>query len=183
MAADGNQTDSGARLPRAIGHEDELAPYRLPDGRPLELFRVLAHSTAALGDLRSATTRALQATALTPRLRELLILRVLSREGADAEIAVHLAMFGDEAGLDAAAVTALNLDRLDLEPLECDIVALADGLTVGRGDVDDRLWTRLLDALGASGLVDALFVGTQYVKVALLVRALRIPVPRPQENS
>jgi alkylhydroperoxidase family enzyme len=176
VTGDDKGRGSSARLAPADGHDDELAPYRLPDGRPLELFAVLAHSTAALGDLRSATARALQATVLTVRQRELIILRVLHRIGADSEIAVHLALFGAEAGLDEPASAALADDELDLGPLEHDLVALADAMTAG-GDIDDALWSRLLSALGVGGLVDALFIATQYVKVALLVRALRIPIP------
>jgi len=176
VSADDNGHGSRRRLAPAAGHDDELAPYRLPDGRPLELFAVLAHSTAAFGDLRSATARVLQATVLTARQRELLILRVLHRVGAEAEIAVHLALFGAEAGFDRPASAALAADALDLDPLELDLVALADALTSG-GDVDDALWSRLLFELGADGLVDALFVATQYIKVALLVRALRITNP------
>jgi len=168
---------NGARLVGVSGMEEELAAYRLHDGSPLVLFEVLGHSPAALADLRSATARAVQGTTLSARLRELLVLRVLSRLGARSEIEVHVALFGAAAGLDRNDVRALSDDALQLNPLEADLVALADALTVGGGDVSDALWDRLLAALGTTGLVDALFVGTQYVKVALLVRALRIPVP------
>lgn len=167
----------GSRLPPAQGSEEELAAYHLPDGQPLALFHVLAHSPAALGDLRSATARAIRATSLNARLRELLILRVLDRCRAESEIAVHLALFGQEAGLDGESLRALRDDDLHLEPLERDIVSLADAVSTRGGEIDDVLWDRLLASLGSSGLVDALFVATQYVKVALLVRALRIPIP------
>ncbi len=72
--------------------EPSLDSYRLPDGRPLELFGMVAHSPAALADLKGATARVLSATELSPRFRELLILRILHNYGAVAEWQVHVAL-------------------------------------------------------------------------------------------
>lgn len=171
------------RLQPAEGSTDELEPYRLPDGTPLWLFHVLAHSPAAFADLRAATARVIKATSLTPRQRELIILRVLDRRGASAEVAVHLELFGSETGLDARMLRDLSSPASELNGLERDLVRLADRVSVENGEIDDVLWLRLLSALGPAGLVDALFVATQYVKVGLLTRALRIPVHMTKDDD
>ena len=49
----------------------------------------------------------------------------------------------------------------------------------GRGAVDDDLWRRIHDAVGTRGAVEAVFVGAQYVKVALMNNVLRVEPPLP----
>jgi hypothetical protein len=66
-----------------------LDPYRLPDGRPLPLFEALAHSRAALDDLRRATAACLGAPALDARTREIAVLRVCARAGAETPGGSH----------------------------------------------------------------------------------------------
>lgn len=158
--------------------EAALDAYRLPDGRPLELFGVVAHSPAALADLKGATARVLNATELTPRLRELLILRVLHNYGATAEWRVHLQLFAAGAGISASDVTALRSSEVKVAGLEGAMLELADALS-GRGAVGDELWQRIHDGLGARGAVEAVFVGAQYVKVALMNNVLHVEPPLP----
>lgn len=84
-----------------------LEPYRLPDSRPLPIFQALAHSRTALDDLRRATAACLKAPSLTPRLREIAILRICARAGAAAEWAVHVEMFAAQARLTDTELEAL----------------------------------------------------------------------------
>jgi alkylhydroperoxidase family enzyme len=155
-----------------------LDSYRLPDGRPLALFGMVAHSPAALADLKGATARALNATELSPRLRELLILRVLHNYVATAEWQVHVELFSESAGLSASDLRAVRAEGTTLPGLEGALLEFADALS-GRGAVGDTLWRRLYDELGTKGVVEALFVGAQYVKVALMNNVLQVEPPLP----
>ena len=157
-----------------------LDAYRLPDGRPLGLFGMLAHSPAALADLKGATARALNSTELTPRLRELLILRILHNYSATAEWQVHLALFAEAAEISSSDLAAVRSEEVTLPGLEGALLDLADALS-DRGAVSDELWRRLHDELGTRSAVQAVFVGAQYVKVALMNNVLRVAPPLPPQ--
>ncbi|GGH47309.1 carboxymuconolactone decarboxylase family protein [Microbacterium album] len=151
-----------------------LEAYRLPDGRPLQLFALLGHAPAAFSDLKGATARSLEATTLPVRMRELLILRVLHRFAATPEWQVHVTLFADAAGMDEGDLDGLTSTTPAFTGTEADIVAFADGLCDG-GNIDDALWNRLVGALGTRGAVEATFVGAQYAKVAIMTNVLRVP--------
>jgi alkylhydroperoxidase family enzyme len=158
--------------------DPSLDSYRLPDGRPLALFGIAAHSPAALADLKGATARSLNATELSPRLRELLILRVLHNYGAAAEWQVHVELFSESAGLSASDLRAVRAKGTTLPGLEGALLEFADALS-DRGAVSEDLWNRIHDDLGTPGAVEALFVGAQYVKVALMNNVLQVEPPLP----
>ena len=160
--------------------EPTLDSYRLPDGRPLELFGMVAHSPAALADLKGATARVLNATELSPRFRELLILRILHNYGAVAEWQVHVALFAEDAKISPSDLTALRSKEVTLPGMEGALLELADALS-DRGTVSDELWRHLHEELGTRGAVEAVFVGAQYVKVALMNNVLRVVPPLPPQ--
>lgn len=158
-----------------------LAGYALPDGRPLELFAVLAHSPAAFDDLRRATAACLRGTVLTVREREVIVLRTVARAGAEAEWAVHVALFGAAAGLDASELALLAGRDGSRAPgalpgRERLLVRLADALH-DTMTVDDGLWAELAEVWEPRALVELLMVAAQYGKVAAMVNVLRVPVP------
>ena len=159
-------------------YDHTLDSYRLPDGRPLELFGMVAHSPAALADLKGATARVLNATELSPRLRELLILRVLHNYGAVAEWQVHVSMFGEAAEISPSDQAAVRSAVVTWAGLEGALLELADALS-DRGAVSAELWARIHEGLGTKGAVEALFVGAQYVKVALMNNVLLVVPPLP----
>ena len=155
-----------------------LAPYRLPDGRPMELFGLLAHAPAALTDLRRATTACLRDLDLPVRAREVVVLRTLARAGADAEWALHVHLFAADAGLDATDLAALAGDPAGLPGPERRLTALADACHAAAGRLPDPLWGELsADGWSTGQLVGFLVVAGQYRKVAVLVNALQVEVP------
>ena len=60
------------------------------------------------------------------------------------------------------------------------LLELADALS-DRGTVSDELWRHLHEELGTRGAVEAVFVGAQYVKVALMNNVLRVVPPLPPQ--
>lgn len=160
---------------------DELHSYRLPDGRPISLFALLAHSEPALADLRGATARALQATTLDGRMREVLILRVLALIGAEAERQVHVSLFAEKVGLTHGMLAALaSTDPTGpttaLTPDDQLMIRLAAALC-DSGRLDDATWSALEQRLGLTGAIEAVFVGAQYVKVGVMNNALAVAPP------
>jgi alkylhydroperoxidase family enzyme len=75
-----------------------------PGVAPLLLFRTLARSPRAWRKFRAGSL--LDEGPLTLRCRELVILRVCARTGCEYEWGVHVTVFADAAGLDAATVQA-----------------------------------------------------------------------------
>ena len=168
-----------------------LDPYRLPDGHPLPLFEALAHSRAALDDLRRATAACLGAPALDARTREIAVLRVCARAGAEPEWAVHVRMFAAEAGLGEAEIeaTARPRDAFPWPARDALVIRLADEIH-DASTVSDDLWAALPREYTAQEIVELLLVVTQYHKVACLTNALglRPPagtprMPRPEHGA
>jgi 4-carboxymuconolactone decarboxylase len=156
----------------------ELTPYRLGDGRAMELFVLLAHAPAALRDLRRATTTALRDLDLPVRARELVVLRTLARAGASAEWALHVHLFADAAQLSGSELIAVATDPASLPASDRRLVLLADVCHDHAGVLPDGLWEELsLDGWTTGQLVGFLVVAGQYRKVAVLVNALQVPVP------
>ncbi|MEV5842351.1 hypothetical protein AB0M32_10315 [Streptomyces sp. NPDC051985] len=155
-----------------------LDPYRLPDGRPLALFQVLAHSRAALDDLRRATSACLKGIALDARTREIAVLRICARAAAEAEWAVHVEMFAAEAGLgeDEVRATAAPGVWRGWSARDALLVRLADEIHDGC-TVSDGLWAELADEYTPREIVELLLVVTQYLKVACLTNALGLRAP------
>jgi hypothetical protein len=104
----------------------------------------------------------------------------LHNAGATAEWQVHLALFQEEAGLSAADI---DLIRGAGEPEERDSVALrlADAVCAW-GNLPDDLWADLEAALGTAGAVEAVFVGAQYLKVAVMNNAFKVVPPFPVDD-
>ena len=173
---------SSPRLPPPQLDEEAsagLRPYRLPGGEIIPLFATLAHSPAALDDLKSATRYCIGRSSLDVRLRELAILRVCVLCGAEAEWSTHVAMFADAAGLGGAELA--DVFRAPAQgswtPLERLVLETADSLT-REHSIDDALWRSLQERLAPPEIVDLLMVTGQYLRVAVTTNALRLsPLP------
>lgn len=170
---------AGARLTRPSTLSDELAGrldrYVAPDGAPMALFEAMAHSPLAFRDLTTATTCCLTGE-VDSRKRELLILRVLTQAGAQAEVALHIALFSETAGItckEAALLMDLAADLERYPPEERVLFALADEVH-GSHDVCDETWTRLVEHYSPTQCAELLMIVTQYLKIAVLNNALRL---------
>jgi 4-carboxymuconolactone decarboxylase len=169
-----------ARLQAPADSRGDLDAYRLPDGRPLALFQLLAHCPPALADLRGATARALEATTMPLRPREILILRILVLQDAEAEVQSHVALFADRAGIADAELEELSepVPR-GFGPEDQLMIEIADAINAG-GAIVDELWSRLVERFETAGAVEAVFIAAQYLKVAVLNNALRVIPPFPR---
>ncbi len=88
--------------------------------------------------------------------------------------------FAEDAKISPSDLTALRSKEVTLPGMEGALLELADALS-DRGTVSDELWRHLHEGLGTRGAVEAVFVGAQYVKVALMNNVLRVVPPLPPQ--
>lgn len=153
-----------------------LDEFVLRRGQPLPIFAALAHSPLALEDLAHGTQGAINGTTLPIRQREILILRTLARWNARAEWDIHVLLYAQEASLSTAELATIGgapqyrrwnvAERLLLDV--ADSMRDSDGL-------EQNLWDALSWRFTAKECAEVLMIATQYIKVALLTRALAIP--------
>ena len=148
-------------------------------GPPIALFRVFARRPDRAMAIHGWGSYYLsRRTALTLRQRELIIDRTTARCGAGYEWAIHAALFGGKAGLDAAQLRSLAAGSAsDACWAEEDraVIAAVDALC-DRGDLDDQEWAALVRAAGEEGAVDLLLVCGWYHAISFVARALRLPL-------
>jgi hypothetical protein len=151
-------------------------------GPPIGIFRVFArrpdraHGIAGWG--RYYLSRR---CALSLRHRELLILRVTARCGAEYEWGVHVQVFADKAGLTAGQVRSVTAGQPDdpcwTERADRAVIRAADALDRDN-DLSDDDWTGLVAAVGEDGAVDALLICGWYRAISYVARATRL-APEP----
>lgn len=143
---------------------------------PLRLFTTLAR------DARLARkfffSGLLDRGHLSLRAREIVIDRTTARCGSEYEWGVHVAHFGEAAGLDEAQVDSLARggpgDACWL-PEEADLIRLCDALHRDC-DVDDALWARLRTRYSEEAMLELLMLAGFYRTVSYLTNALRLPL-------
>ena len=111
---------------------------------------------------------------ITPRQRELLVLRVATLRNAEYEWAQHVVLAGD------AGITSEEVDRIvegpDAEgwsPFEAALIRAADEL-VAECLVTDATWATLADELDAPQLMDVVFTVGAYEIVAMAFKSFGV---------
>ena len=145
-----------------------------PDGEDMNLFTTLAHHPRLLKRWSAFGGLLLAGGVLSPRDREVLILRTAANTGADYEWGHHLAI-GAHAGLSADDMAALATpDGGSVDPL---LVRAADELHTDNV-VSDATWAELAERYAEDQLIELCMVVGQYHLVAFTLRSLRIQ-PEP----
>ena len=143
---------------------------------PLLLFRVVARNARVLS--RMFAGGLLDRGSVSLRQRELMILRMTARCGAEYEWGVHVAAYGAKAAWTPAELHAsVHGDGKAgcWKPDEALIVELADALHRSN-DVDDALWARLKGAFSDEQLVELVQLAGFYTSVSFTLRAFRVPL-------
>lgn len=143
---------------------------------PLQLFRVVARNPRVLARMMAGGL--LDPGSISPRQRELMILRTTVRCGAEYEWGVHVAAFGARAGWTPEQLHASvhgDPDDPAWSPDERLIVRLADALH-DVNDVDDALWIDLRGTFGDEQLIELVMLAGLYHAVSFTLRAFRVPL-------
>jgi alkylhydroperoxidase family enzyme len=113
---------------------------------------------------------------LSPRQRELVVLRIAAVRDADYEWRQHAILAGD-AGISPEEVTrvAEGSDAPGWSPLEAALLRAADEL-VAEAEISDDTWHTLATSLGDQQLMDLVFTVGAYDLLAMMFRTFRIPL-------
>ena len=165
---------------------DALAAMRPPkprhplpsraEGRPkgLNALGLLAHHPELTRAFNTFNGHTQFATTLTPRQRELLILRVATVRKSDYEWAQHAVLAGD-AGLsvDEVAAVANGPDAGEWSPLERALLRAVDEL-VATATITDATWSALRAELDTQQLMDLVFTVGAYETVAMAFKTFAV---------
>jgi alkylhydroperoxidase family enzyme len=146
------------------------------DDRPkgLNVLGTLARYPALARAYHTFNGHILFASTLSPRQRELLVLRVAAVRRSDYEWAQHVVLAGD-AGLSREDIdrVARGPDAPGWSPLERAMLAAVDEL-VGDAMVGDATWAALAGELDEQQLMDLVFTVGAYEVLAMAFRSFGI---------
>jgi alkylhydroperoxidase family enzyme len=154
---------------------EDFAKLMPPGFEPLGLFRTIARNPRVLGRIRRGGL--LDPGSITVRQRELVILRTTALAGAEYEWGVHVAFFGDAAGFDARALTAVVHGTPDDPSWAADEAALlraCDELHSG-ARVSDTTWTALRLHFDDAQLIEVLVLAGLYRMVSYVINGTGLP--------
>jgi alkylhydroperoxidase family enzyme len=151
---------------------DHLMPPGVP---PLALFRVLARDLRLFQRFMGGGL--LDKGHLTLRQREIVIDRVTAQCGSEYEWGVHVALFAEHAGLDAAQRRPWReADRTTPAGTEdALLIRFCDALQAAC-DIDDTLWAGLRAAFSEEAMLELLLFAGFYRMVSYLTNVLRLPL-------
>lgn len=139
----------------------------------LGLFRTVAHNPRVLSRWRGGGL--LDKGAVSLRQREIVILRITARLGAEYEWGVHAGFFAGKAGFTPAELAAsVHGDATDWPAGdERLLVELADAL-VDTATVDDALWARAAAVFTPAQLIEIIALAGFYHLVSFTVNATQV---------
>ena len=141
---------------------------------PLLLFRTVAQNPRVLQRMMAGGL--LDRGSISMRQRELMILRITARCGAEYEWGVHVAAFGAKAQWTPTQVRSTRLGGAEDSCWSTDeklVLRLADSLFQTR-NVDDALWSELQQAFKDDQLIELLMLAGLYHAVSFIINAARI---------
>ncbi|MGK6309434.1 carboxymuconolactone decarboxylase family protein [Variovorax sp. DT-64] len=155
----------------------KMTPPEAPE--ILSLFRVLAVNPALAERSIPWGGYLLGRKASLPlREREIVILRVCARCGAEYEWGVHWAAFAHAAGLgerEREAIVSADAALDGLAPRDRLLVELVDALHE-RAEVDDALWQALAAQWSPPQLVELLMLAGWYHAISYVCNVARVPL-------
>jgi alkylhydroperoxidase family enzyme len=152
-------------------------PFPSGEGRPkgLNALGTFAHHPALTRAWNTFNGHVLFASTISPRQRELLVLRVAARRACEYEWAQHVVLAA-EAGLSGDEVERVRrFDADGWEPLDQALLLAVDEL-LADATISDATWATLAAHLDAQQLLDVVFTVGAYDVVAMLFRATGVPL-------
>jgi alkylhydroperoxidase family enzyme len=176
------------------GMTDALAALRPPNPRypypsrdptrpkGLNALGMLAHHPELTTAYNHFNGHVLFASTITPRQRELLVLRVAVLRDADYEWAQHAVLAGD-AGISEAELEQVRSDPLDADwsPFEAALLTAADEL-VRDARLSDGTWATLATELDVQQLMDVVFTVGAYDLLAMAFRTFDVELDDDLRN-
>jgi alkylhydroperoxidase family enzyme len=167
---------------------DELSPILA--AWPYRLHRTLAHSPASLQAWMPWAEHILRNNRLSPRNREIAILRVAWNARCAYEWGLH-AWVGRQVGMSQTDLDGIveGADSPIWSPLEAAIIRGVDELMESHR-VSTSTWASLAEGLSPDQLVDWLYVTGQFVTIAWILNGLQVapedgvePLPNERQEG
>jgi alkylhydroperoxidase family enzyme len=160
-------------------------PLPQTKGRPkaLNALGTLARHPALTAAFNTFNGYILFASTLTPRQRELLVLRVATLRGSAYEWEQHRVLAAD-VGLDPVEVEriAAGPDAPGWSPFDAAMLRAVDEL-VGAGEITDATWQLLSGEFDDQQMMDLVFTVGAYAVLALAFRSFRIELDEDLERK
>jgi len=161
--------------PYAAAVADEFARMMPPGMPPIALFRQVAHNPRVLGRWRGSAL--LDTGSISLRQRELVILRVTARLGAEYEWGVHVAFFATKAGFTPAEIAATRLgDAASFTTRDDALLLRITDALLDHKSLDDALWIEASAVFSAEQVIEILALAGFYHTVSFTVNTLRTPL-------
>ena len=159
---------------------EALAPASYPGTPPLNIFRTLAHSPAALTAFLAWGTHILRNNSLEPRQREIVILRIgyLCRSGYEWTQHVRISLRG---GMTQGEIDNIKLGAAAPGWSDADIALLnaCDDLHA-RQFVSDAAWSALTQHFTQAQCMDVVFTAGQYTQVCMMLNTFGVQLDEGQ---
>lgn len=163
-----------AEMREALAPLTPPVPRTADQPKGLNLLGTFARHPALAKAYHLFVAHLLYRTTLTPRQRELLILRVAAVRGADYEWAQHVALALD-VGLDREEIAAVRdgANHSSWAPTEAALLTAVDEL-LADACVSDATWAVLAAGLGEQQLLDVVFTVGGYDVLAMALRSFGV---------
>jgi alkylhydroperoxidase family enzyme len=155
-----------------------------PDGSPLNIFATLANHPKLLKRWMVFANHVLSKSTLSPRDRELLILRTGWLCGSEYEWGQHVLIArGCGIGDDEIARVQAGPDAAGWDPFEATLLRAADELHADR-KISDAVWAPLSEHLSERKLIELCLLVGHYEMLAMTLNSLQVqPDPAPIGSS
>lgn len=147
------------------------------DGRVIGLFNAMLRSPLISQTMLAMISAEGEYTALSERVRQVVILTVGALWRADYELYAHTAV-GKQAGFDAATVGALVAGQKPaaLSAEESLAYDFTHRLTAAH-QIDPALYQQAVATFGEKGMVDLIYLAGQYMIISGLINTFVVPAP------
>jgi len=151
-----------------------LESVRRPDGSVLNIFRTMAHHPDLARRWMVFANHVLGKSTLSPRVRELAILRIGWRCGSEYEFGQHI-LIGRAAGISDDEIGRLQLEEIDdaWAPAEAAVLQATDELHAEQV-VSDATWTALSTHYSVEQCMDVVFAVGQYTLVSMALKTFGV---------
>lgn len=151
----------------------DLQPILDQLGTPLNIHSIIAHNPVLMAAYTPLRFHIVRDSKLSPRQRELLVLRIAHNVQSDYEWAQHVKR-GQQAGLSLDEIERVRTKE-GFTAEESLLFACADEMMNGY-QLSEETAAALLKYLGADGLLDALFTVGIYIIMGTILNTFNTPI-------
>lgn len=153
---------------------EALDPLRRPDGSAFNIFRTMANHPDLMRRWLVFGNHVLAKSTLSPRVRELVILRTGWRCNSDYEWGQHV-LIASELGIGNDEIKRLMLDTVDAGWVDSEACALraADELH-SEYEISTATWSALSEHYDQQQLMDLVFAVGQYTLVSMALNSFGV---------